>query len=385
MEMAGRGFSGSYRFGYQGSEKDNEVSGEGNSYTTEFRQLDPRLGRWFSVDPVFQPWQSPYTSMDNNPIGLNDVSGLGTGDGEVTVGKKKFNRTKLSGADLDKAKNATYSDMNVWGDNISRRAAKADGDSYYAKDTEGNYYLLTPIKQSNSTKNTNPIYNCLSCDLHANNPSSTTQVVKNLPLINLEAKSSVSSKAVPATNKSTLSQVMTWLDNMTVPAGITVFGEGTRFLGKDKGNSKGTFDVKQYKDQMAQADKLIKDKGVDIGSIPELDKLKKQLEDINHKIGKNKLEVKTKLSEQEAADLITQMIKISAEFLGKLETKTNTRISSSGYIYLTGVIIDHTSFGAGYVNQGGEEFKTDGKGDTLKLTYSDGTLVFPNEKIIITP
>jgi RHS repeat-associated protein len=75
MEMAGRGFSGSYRFGYQGSEKDNEVSGDGNTYTTEFRQLDPRLGRWFSVDPVFQPWQSPYTSMDNNPIGLNDPKG----------------------------------------------------------------------------------------------------------------------------------------------------------------------------------------------------------------------------------------------------------------------------------------------------------------------
>jgi len=36
MEMAGRGFSGSYRFGYQGSEKDNEVSGDGNSYTEEF-------------------------------------------------------------------------------------------------------------------------------------------------------------------------------------------------------------------------------------------------------------------------------------------------------------------------------------------------------------
>ena len=75
MEMAGRGFSGSYRFGYQGSEKDNEVSGEGNSYTTEFRQLDPRLGRWFSVDPVFQPWQSPYTSMDNNPICGTDKNG----------------------------------------------------------------------------------------------------------------------------------------------------------------------------------------------------------------------------------------------------------------------------------------------------------------------
>lgn len=63
--------------GYQGSEMDNEVKGEGNSYTTEFRQLDPRLGRWLTIDPMVAklPWQSPYCSMDNNPIRLNDPLG----------------------------------------------------------------------------------------------------------------------------------------------------------------------------------------------------------------------------------------------------------------------------------------------------------------------
>jgi RHS repeat-associated protein len=70
----------SYRYGYQGSEKDDELKGGGNSYTTENRMLDPRIGRWFSIDPVFQPWQSPYTSMDNNPIGLNDPRGRSTKD-----------------------------------------------------------------------------------------------------------------------------------------------------------------------------------------------------------------------------------------------------------------------------------------------------------------
>ena len=64
-----------YRYGYQGSEKDDEAKGGGNSYTTFYRQLDPRVGRWFSVDPVFQPWQSPYCSMDGNPIMFNDWEG----------------------------------------------------------------------------------------------------------------------------------------------------------------------------------------------------------------------------------------------------------------------------------------------------------------------
>ena len=78
--MEGRGFKGNYRYGYQGSEKDNEVNGDGSNYTTLFRQLDSRLGRWMAPDPVFQPWQSPYTSMDNNPICLNDVLGDKAGD-----------------------------------------------------------------------------------------------------------------------------------------------------------------------------------------------------------------------------------------------------------------------------------------------------------------
>ena len=63
------------KMGYQGSLSDDEMKGDGNSYSTFYRLLDPRLGRWFSTDPVFQPWQSPYSSMDNNPIIFNDVLG----------------------------------------------------------------------------------------------------------------------------------------------------------------------------------------------------------------------------------------------------------------------------------------------------------------------
>jgi len=40
--MLGNSCTGAYRFGYQGSDKDNAVKGEGNSYSTFFIQLDPR-------------------------------------------------------------------------------------------------------------------------------------------------------------------------------------------------------------------------------------------------------------------------------------------------------------------------------------------------------
>jgi RHS repeat-associated protein len=56
-------------------EVDNEVKGNGNSYTTQFRQYDPRLGRWLSLDPVVQSHQSPYSSFDNNPVLYNDIDG----------------------------------------------------------------------------------------------------------------------------------------------------------------------------------------------------------------------------------------------------------------------------------------------------------------------
>ena len=69
--MPGRKFnSNSYKYGYQGSEKDDEISGEGNAITTHYRGLDTRLGRWWSVDSKAseQSYQSPYSSMDGNPI-----------------------------------------------------------------------------------------------------------------------------------------------------------------------------------------------------------------------------------------------------------------------------------------------------------------------------
>jgi RHS repeat-associated protein len=68
-----------YRYGFNGMEKDNEVIGDANSYTTEFRTIDVRIGRWWSLDPITHEFQSPYCTFDNNPIYYKDPSGA---DGE---------------------------------------------------------------------------------------------------------------------------------------------------------------------------------------------------------------------------------------------------------------------------------------------------------------
>jgi len=77
--MPGRTFevAGAYRYGFNGMEKDNEWSGKDNVYFTLHRVIDVRVGRWMSTDPEEEefPDMSPYTSMDDNPIELNDPDG----------------------------------------------------------------------------------------------------------------------------------------------------------------------------------------------------------------------------------------------------------------------------------------------------------------------
>ncbi|PHR45046.1 MAG: hypothetical protein COA32_13680 [Fluviicola sp.] len=100
---------------FNGMEADGEVSGEGNSYTTQFRQYDPRLGRWKSRDPLQAsfPWQSPYVAFDNNPIYYTDPLGLaaGKGEGDPPAGLPE-NPNNEQVATADNGKSYTYSKEN---------------------------------------------------------------------------------------------------------------------------------------------------------------------------------------------------------------------------------------------------------------------------------
>jgi RHS repeat-associated protein len=71
-------FDDSYRFGFNGQMKDNEVAGVGNSLDFKFRGYDSRLGRFTSVDPLAPqyPWNSTYAFAENDVISCIDLEGL---------------------------------------------------------------------------------------------------------------------------------------------------------------------------------------------------------------------------------------------------------------------------------------------------------------------
>ena len=76
MEEPGRSYnSNTSRFGYTGHEKENDLA-EG-VYTTQYRLLDTRLGRWMSVDPLFAkyPDMSAYNYCGGDPVVMVDPDG----------------------------------------------------------------------------------------------------------------------------------------------------------------------------------------------------------------------------------------------------------------------------------------------------------------------
>ena len=78
--------SSGYRFGFQGQEKDDEIKGAGNSLNYKYRMHDPRIGRFFAVDPLAPkyPHNSPYAFSENRLIDGIELEGLEV----VLIGKQ---------------------------------------------------------------------------------------------------------------------------------------------------------------------------------------------------------------------------------------------------------------------------------------------------------
>jgi hypothetical protein len=77
MLQAGRSASsGTYRFGYQGQEMDNAISGTTGTHTTaQFWEYDTRAVKRWNTDPKPNPAWSDYAVFGGNPILFSDVLG----------------------------------------------------------------------------------------------------------------------------------------------------------------------------------------------------------------------------------------------------------------------------------------------------------------------
>ncbi|WP_107037896.1 hypothetical protein [Brumimicrobium mesophilum] len=66
------------RYGFQGQEMDDEIKGEGNSVNYKYRMHDPRVGRFFAVDPLASkyPYNSPYAFSENRVLDGVELEGL---------------------------------------------------------------------------------------------------------------------------------------------------------------------------------------------------------------------------------------------------------------------------------------------------------------------
>ena len=72
--------TGSYRYGFNTQEKDDEVYGKGNLNTAMFWEYDTRLGRRWNQDQIVKPWESRYATFADNPIYYVDPLGLDVKD-----------------------------------------------------------------------------------------------------------------------------------------------------------------------------------------------------------------------------------------------------------------------------------------------------------------
>ncbi|MEW4923134.1 hypothetical protein [Algibacter sp. 2305UL17-15] len=79
-----------YRYSFQGQEKDDAIKGEGNSTNFKYRMHDPRVGRFFATDPLEKkyPWYTPYQFSGNKVIAFMELEGL-----EETPSRSNSTRT----------------------------------------------------------------------------------------------------------------------------------------------------------------------------------------------------------------------------------------------------------------------------------------------------
>jgi RHS repeat-associated protein len=95
-----------YVYGFQGQERDDEIKGDGNSLNYEFRMHDPRIGRFFAVDPLTReyPHYTPYSFSGNRVIDCIELEGKE--EYHYTLTYKDNDKSKPQKTDWKKVENS---------------------------------------------------------------------------------------------------------------------------------------------------------------------------------------------------------------------------------------------------------------------------------------
>ena len=130
MPMPERSFSmESYRYGMNGQEKNDEISGNGNHTTALYWEYDTRLGRRWNLDPVKKSWQSDYACFSNSPIWKVDPDG----DDDFFDSEGKLIKQTNTGSKIyvqTASGNVAYSQLPM--NNMHNRKVLANITAYYA-------------------------------------------------------------------------------------------------------------------------------------------------------------------------------------------------------------------------------------------------------------
>jgi RHS repeat-associated protein len=114
-------------YSFQAQERDDEVKGDGNSVNYSFRIHDPRLGRFFAIDPLAAkyPSNSVYAFSENVVINAVELEGK---ERSYT-----FNSAYLSAKALTAIKTMNYEDLKEYMDNLVGTKFSTQENLEYAK------------------------------------------------------------------------------------------------------------------------------------------------------------------------------------------------------------------------------------------------------------
>ena len=201
--LVGRTFSSSsYRYGFNGKEKVDEVTGQsGRDYDFGDRVYDADLGRWWSIDPLQTkyPALSPYNFVGNSPIRFIDPDGKEIVDSKGHAVNVKFDdKGKVSTSETEFAKGTSQKVKDAFFKNSAPVLEVLNSTSVGKKNLDYLIQIPTKVKVDPTAKVKKENQNALSTvdrggDVVGKDGKTyyeTATIVPDIPLIEASAKKS---------------------------------------------------------------------------------------------------------------------------------------------------------------------------------------------------